>query len=346
MEEKQIKPQGAKVDMLDVARVAQATDVRPFLLPGSIKLVAPAKVNLYLEIGARRNDGYHNAVSIMHTLLLHDVVHMRKSVEAAQSAGGIKLSMRTHQGLPTLEVPFEKNIVTKAIMRLAHVKGFVESDNPATAALPSQYSLIAHVEKHVPAQGGLGGGSADAAAALVGAARLWGLQADDPAIAQVAATLGADVPFFLHGGCVCLTGVGEVFDHALEPMNKPVVLVKPQGGVSTLAAYQAFDACPKVVSTTQHAQALSARRAEGVPLCNNLSAASQGLNTGIAEVLAWLEGLPGVDAAMMSGSGAAVFAVCETVDAATGIASKAKAKGWWARSTSFGNLRAMVVPRK
>lgn len=335
-----------KVDMLDVARIAQATDTRPFMLPGSIKLVAPAKVNLYLEIRDKRPDGYHNANSIMHTLLLHDVMYMRHAAEATSELGGLRLSMRSHEGLPEVDVPVEKNIITKAIMRLACALGYVKSADLTQSKLPEDKALLVHVDKHIPAQGGLGGGSADAAAALVGAAHLWGVDAADPRIEEVAATLGADVPFFLHGGCVYLTGVGEVYDHALQPMNTPVVLIKPEGGVSTAEAYNAFDAKPLPISDADQATAAAATHAKDVPLRNNLSAPSQGLNAGIKEVLDWLDGADDVQEAMMSGSGAAVFAECESLAVARTLVSAARAKGWWARSTSFGNLRAMIVPNK
>lgn len=340
-----------KVDMLDVARIAQATDERPFLLPGSIKVVAPAKVNLYLEIGSKREDGYHEAISIMHTLLLHDTLRMRKSAEAAAEPGGLKLTIRAHEGLPALNVPFEKNIVTKAVLRLAKEAGFTNSDDPHAAKLPEDKALAVHIEKHIPAQGGLGGGSSDAAAALVGAAKLWGLDPADPHIEQVAATLGADVPFFLHGGCAYLTGIGDVLDHKLAPTNKPVVLIKPAGGVSTIEAYRAFDEAPVAISPEDQQAASQASNAKDVPLRNNLNRAAESLNAGIGDVLTWLKSEAvadnyRVEASMMSGSGAAVFSICRTLNDAAALVAAARAKGWWARSTSFGNLRAMVVPNK
>ena len=89
------------------------------------------------------------------------------------------------------------------------------------------------IEKNIPRKAGLGGGSSDAAAALVGAARLWGIDPNDPAIEQTARQLGSDVAFFLHGGCSCYEGTGDVFIRAVEPSKRSVALVKPEGGVST-----------------------------------------------------------------------------------------------------------------
>ncbi len=97
------------------------------------------------------------------------------------------------------------NLAFKAADRLARAVG---------RDLPEAIQL--RIEKHIPAQGGLGGGSSNAAAVLVGLAKAWGLAADDERVADVARSLGADVAFFLHGGCVLLGGVGEVLQRRLE----------------------------------------------------------------------------------------------------------------------------------
>lgn len=321
------------VDMLAVARMAQGVDAAAFNRPGSVKLVAPAKVNLYLEIGERRPDGYHDVVTVMHALLLHDVIRMRLG-SADQGAGlVIDLTCRACEGLDPLDVDPQENIVAKAIRRLAHAIGRTLDE-----------TVIVDIEKHIPAQAGLGGGSSDAAAALVGAARLWNLAPDDERIEEVARSLGADVAFFLHGGCVCLTGVGDVFEHRLDPMKSFVVLVKPEGGVSTAAAYRAFDESPSRISAADQAAALSAADAGAVPLRNNLVPASEQLLPVLAEIRAWAEGQEEVEASLMSGSGSAVFAVCRSFEGASRVAAQAQARGWWARSTMFAPARAAAVP--
>ena len=341
------------VDMFAVARVAQETAAAPFKTSGSVKLVAPAKVNLYLDIGDKRPDGYHEAVSIMHALALHDVIRMRLVPEdpfalvgtmdsALESDEGsasseqlltIDLTCRACEGIRELDVAPEDNIVSKAIRLLA-----------AEIGRECCETMRVDVEKHIPSEAGLGGGSADAAAALVGAARLWGLEADDARLEDVARRLGADVAFFLHGGCACLTGVGDVFDHALEPMRSFVVLVKPEGGVSTAAAYESFDACHERIPDSDRARALEARRAQDVPLRNNLAGPSERLLPVLAEVRTWAANHPDVEEALMSGSGSAVFALCPTFEAAARVAMHAQARGWWARSTMFGPMRAAAVP--
>ena len=200
------------VDMLAVARIAQGVDIAGFAGPDAVKLVAPAKVNLFLDIGAKRADGYHEAVSIMHALMLHDVLRMKLAPGRGEGLS-VDLSCVAREGLAMLDVPVESNIVAKAVRLLAEKLGRTADE-----------TVVACLEKHIPAEAGLGGGSSDAAAALLGAAHLWGVPADDPRIEEAARSLGADVAFFLHGGCACFTGVGDAFDHALAPMNGNVVL--------------------------------------------------------------------------------------------------------------------------
>ena len=190
------------------------------------------------------------------------------------------------------------------------------------------------IEKHIPAEAGLGGGSSDAAAALVGAAKLWGISPDDERIEEAARRLGADVAFFLRGGCACLTGVGDV-------------LVKPEGGVSTREAYRAFDESPQHIDALDSERALSAAHAVDVPLRNNLVSASEGLLPVLADVREWMCAQDAdVAEVLMSGSGSAVFAVCRDFAAACRVSSAARKRGWWSRTTTFGPARAAAVPTR
>lgn len=321
-----------KIDMVATARAAQGDDVRSFTQAGAIRLIAPAKVNLYLDIGQKRPDNYHDAISIMHALTLHDVLYMKQG--QAQTPGlQVTLTCHERDGIAPLNVEPEQNIVSKAIRTLATRLGRTGDEE-----------IIVRLEKHIPAQAGLGGGSSNAAAALLGAACMWGMSADDPRIEEVARELGADVAFFLHGGCACFAGVGDEFLHELQPMGSYVVLVKPEGGVSTAEAYRTFDEHPTSIKETDRQAALAARRAHDVPLCNNLVPASEQLLPVLADIRMWLTGHRGVQAALMSGSGSAVFALCDTFEDATRIAAEAHTRGWWARATMFGPARAAVVP--
>ena len=141
------------VDMLDIARVAQDVEAREFAGMGSLKLVAPAKVNLYLNVKGVRDDGYHEVSTTMHALMLHDVLRM-KIIPGTGEA--VKLTTRSFEGLAPLDVDPQDNIVVKAILKLAEAFG---------RTLGEEETMRVHLEKHIPVQAGLGGGSSDAAAA-------------------------------------------------------------------------------------------------------------------------------------------------------------------------------------
>lgn len=302
---------------------------------GWLKLIAPAKVNLHLAIGARRDDGYHDVATVLHALMLHDVMYLRRKLPDAPDFGSGEPAVRMvgTADVPVPDVASADNIAAKAVVRLAEALG-----------LPKREAdLELRIEKNIPAQGGLGGGSADAAAALVGAAQLWGVPADDPTIAATARSLGADVAFFLTGGCAYFEGVGDELVRVLNPSKRAVALVKPEGGVSTPEAYRQFDSAPLEVPAEVAAQVCQAGVACDVRLFNNLAPAAEALLPALAEVRAWLEGQPGVESALLSGSGAATFAVCDDFAAACSVVAAARKKGWWARATSFSSARAMAV---
>ena len=315
-----------------------------FRSQGWVKVVSPAKVNLHLAIGAKRSDGYHAVHTVMHALNLHDVVYMRRMpADEEASTTNAPTSASTVQSIPTIkmvsmgdvqapDIPADSNIAAKAVMRLAEKLGEDAS------------SIELRIEKNIPAQGGLGGGSSNAAAALLGAAELWGLSKNDPAIEDAARTLGSDVAFFLHGGCSYYEGTGDVFVHELKPSKAAVALVKPEGGVSTAAAYRTFDESPVPVPDKIAAQVLGAKRAEDIGLFNNLAAASEHLMPELAEVRVWLEETACVSDVLLCGSGATTFAICDDFSAACNVVASARKRGWWARATSFGSIRAMTIP--
>lgn len=339
----------AEVDMLRAARDAQFEPLS-FLGAGFKKVLAPAKVNLFLGIGARRSDGYHELSTVMHALALHDVLYVNatprpKGEEDAHLACAgptqsisvsISIADKTARfGEEPFDVPIEQNLCFKAVDLLARVLGRTQDEHVAI-----------HIEKSIPAQAGLGGGSSNAAAVLVALAGFWGLPASGQTLDEVAAMLGADVAFFLQGGCALLDGVGERLRHALVPGKRSLVVVKPPVGVSTAAAYAAFDAEPAPIPAELLAQAEDATDASDVPLFNNLAKASESIVPELSAVGEWLanqSGIIGPDEVLLCGSGAATFAFAEGFDAASRIAGHAKQRGWWARPTALSSLRAAVV---
>ena len=195
------------VDMLDIARVAQDVEACEFAGMGSLKLVAPAKVNLYLNVKGVRDDGYHEVSTTMHALMLHDVLRM-KIIPGTGEA--VKLTTRSFEGLAPLDVDPQDNIVVKAILKLAEAFG---------RTLGEEETMRVHLEKRIPVQAGLGGGSSDAAAALLGSAVLWGESVLDPRIKEVAAQLGAAEVFFLQGGRALDAGIGGFAVCAPQPRS-------------------------------------------------------------------------------------------------------------------------------
>ena len=224
-------------------------------------------------------------------------------------------------------------------MRAAHALREALGDRVPDAA---QQSVQIRIEKNIPAQAGLGGGSTDAAAVLVGLARLWGIDPDDADVVRIARTLGADVAFFLKGGCAYLDGVGDHFDHALKPRHDNIVLVKPAGGVSTAAAYTTFDNNPVLIDTKAAACARDARDAVEIELFNNLAPAAEALMPELAQIRTWLAEQPGVSGALLCGSGSAIFAVCDSFDAACRIVASARTQNLWTRTTAFSPIGAAI----
>ncbi|MBR5259191.1 MAG: 4-(cytidine 5'-diphospho)-2-C-methyl-D-erythritol kinase [Eggerthellaceae bacterium] len=350
-----------KVDMVGTARNVQWTP-EAFLGYGSIKLVAPAKVNLFLAVGERREDGYHDVVNIMQALALHDILYLHSgrldsaSTEAAlleKVANGEDVEIPDYfavvgpennllvyidsvdkGGVGELEIPARVNLMTKAVDALSREIGYT-----------SREKISIRLEKNIPAQGGLGGGSSDAAAMLVGLARAWGLSVDDPALRGVAARLGADVAFFLDGGCAQYGGVGEKLVRTMPSRKDSVLLIKPEGGVSTPAAYAAFDENPVFVDEALMEAAFAAETAADVPLFNGLSSAAESLKPELTAIRQWAESQPGVRNVMLCGSGATTFAVVDDFATACDLASAAQLQGWWARATMMSSLKAAIRPR-
>ena len=319
-------------DQVNITADAVALQERDeFRAQSWLKLIAPAKVNLHLAIGARRDDGYHDAVSVMHALNLHDVVYMRRKPADAEEPARPSTRLVACGDVTVPELASDDNIATKAVAKLAERFGREDA------------GVEIRIEKNIPAQGGLGGGSSDAAAALVGAARLWGIDQNDPAIEQTARQIGSDVAFFLHGGCSCYEGTGDVFIRAVEPSKRSVALVKPEGGVSTAEAYRAFDAQPQPIPDELADQVRAVAAADDITLFNNLAAASEALMPQLADIRTWLLAQSGVESALLCGSGATTFAVCDSFAQACQVVADARKKGLWARATSFGSARVLVV---
>lgn len=319
----------------------------------SVKVLAPAKVNLFLGIGPRREDGYHDAVSVLHALSMHDVLtidvvpeggfHPAFCVRGGYDLPTVKrngidvgVEMVGHEGIVIPEIPVEDNLCAKAVFKLAE----------ATGTDWRGYVRI-RVDKHIPLQAGLGGGSTDAAAVLVAMANIWGIDAKDPILETVARSLGADVPFFLRGGCAEYGDRGDVFVRELEPMKDNVVVIMPEGAaVSTAAAYKMFDERPFPLPPEALEDLSYVSEAFECPIFNNLAEASYMLSPTLRSVRMWARSHEGVDDTLLAGSGAATFAICDDYQSAQLLAVHANQKGWNARVTNFSSMRCAILPQK
>jgi 4-diphosphocytidyl-2-C-methyl-D-erythritol kinase len=254
----------------------------------AVTVRAPAKLNLHLGVGALRDDGYHELTTVFHAIGLFDEVTVTRADALSVTVEG--------EGAPG--VPLDgSNLASKAALALAEAAG-----------VPPQAAIS--IRKGIPVAGGCAGGSADAAAALVGCDVLWGLGSSRDELVQLAAGLGSDVPFSLHGGMALGTGRGERLTPVLGAGSYSWVLALADGGLSTPAVYAELDRLRlegPVTVVSDPADVLSALR-QGSPeqlgkaLSNDLQPAALGLRPELRKLLeagAELGALGGI----VSGSG-------------------------------------------
>ncbi len=281
----------------------------------TVARLAPAKVNLFLHVGPLAADGYHPLASLVAFADVGD----RLTVEPAE-----RLSL-------TVAGPFagalegeDDNLVLRAARALGAAAGIGEP------------GLRITLDKQLPVAAGLGGGSSDAGAVLKLARDALGLPFDDAALAEIAASLGADGPMCLHARAAWAGGRGDVlaFETALPPL--PALLVNPGVPSSTGAVYRAFDAggpgqadtppppldwsAPALVAWLQTQR-------------NDLEAPAVALQPVIGEALAAVAALAGARLTRMSGSGATVFALFDSPRAAeeAGRTLQSRRPDWWIR---------------
>ena len=248
----------------------------------TLELIAPAKLNLALEVTGRRPDGYHDLVSVMQSVDLCDRVRLSEALVLELSVEGDQL-----RGVPR-EGP--RNLAFAAAQALAEAAGDAE--------------LGAHIEleKHIPAGMGLGGGSTDAAAVLRGLNRLWALNYTDERLCEVGARVGSDVPFCIIAGACLVTGRGEHVEGLPDTPAMPLTLFAPDVAVEdkTRRMYAAMS--PADYSDGHKARVLAESIRRGLPL-----ASSDLVNAFDAHVRAMVAPVAGA-IALCRDAGLAVFA--------------------------------------
>jgi 4-diphosphocytidyl-2-C-methyl-D-erythritol kinase len=277
---------------------------------------APAKINLFLHVGTKRADGFHPLQSLAVFTQAGDVL-------ALEAAADLSL---------TLEGPFAQglegegdNLVLRAARQLGG-KG---------ASL--------HLTKNLPVASGIGGGSADAAAALRGLRHLWNLPKDDAALQAIAAGLGSDIPVCLVSQPCFMESRGEVLRPAQAMPRVPMLLVNPGVAVSTKDVFAALKIRSGVEQTLPRgdfcdlADLLRFLETTG----NDLEAPAKGLQPVIGEVLEKIAALPGALLARMSGSGATCFGIFADDGCCARAADilRQTAPGWWIAPTFVPEAR-------
>ena len=282
----------------------------------TLALEAFAKVNRRLVVLGKRPDGYHELDTIYQTIDLAD----RLTLEATEDD-----DLRLTTDDPALPVD-ESNLIVKAARSLKDRFG-------------ASRGASIHLSKKIPKGGGLGGGSADAAAALHGLAALWELPATPEALQPVAAAVGSDVAFFLHGGRARGTGRGEKIEPLPDAPDEWIVLLFPAFGMATPDVYRTLDAPP-----------LAPRGASGVFARdrNDLEAAAERLRP---ELRTLREALlsAGAIAARLSGSGSTVFGLfgneAEARLSASLLEGRKDARPVVARTVSRAEFRRRALPQ-
>ena len=276
-------------------------------LAEGLEVLAPAKLNLFLEILGRRPDGYHEVESLMVATDLHDALTF-----VDDPLGRVGLTC-DDPGLST----GPDNLVVMAAERLRAEAG---------VARGARITL----RKAIPSRAGLAGGSSDAAAALVGLDRLWDLGASPAMLDEIAATIGSDVAFFRQGPCAVCRGRGEVVEPRELPVALNFVLVCPPVGVSTAAVYRNLTPPDRPRPIGAALEALDSGDIPGLgrALFNRLQPVAESLEPSLGAVGGALAALgPSLDGHLMSGSGSAYFGLARDRDAAEDAASRLGALG-------------------
>jgi 4-diphosphocytidyl-2-C-methyl-D-erythritol kinase len=255
---------------------------------------APAKLNLALLVFPPRPDGHHPVRSLVQTIEWCDLVTIDEGAE------------KDVLEVTGLEVSPEDNLVLEAV--------------ELVRALTPVPPLGLDLEKRIPPAAGLGGGSSDAAAVLRALADL--IRLDEAVISETAGALGADVPLFLQGGTLEVTGIGEQVERLSNLEGIAFAVAVPEFGLSTAEVYRRWDELEGPEGEPLHEAALPPTLREGMPLRNDLLPAALDLQPLLGDFMADLGTIWGVPVSM-TGSGSACFGYFGTVDEASDAAAAA-----------------------
>ncbi|MHC3451524.1 4-(cytidine 5'-diphospho)-2-C-methyl-D-erythritol kinase [Streptomyces prasinus] len=279
----------------------------------SVTVRVPAKVNVQLAVGAARPDGFHDLANVFLAVGLHD------EVTATPSAGGLRV---TCEGPDAAEVPLDRtNLAARAALALAERYG-------------RDADVHLHITKDIPVAGGMAGGSADGAGALLACDALWGTGASRRELLDICAELGSDVPFALVGGAALGTGRGERLTELEVGGTFHWVFAMARRGLSTPAVFREFDRLaegrdiPAPVASRDLLDALAKGDPDALAatVSNDLQPAALSLFPELAGTLAAGRDA-GALAALVSGSGPTTAFLARDTEAAEAIAGALRSSG-------------------
>ena len=287
-----------------------------------LRVAAPAKINLCLHVGGRRADGYHALESLVCFAEIGDMLTFAPAQTLSLSVEGpFAAGLAKH----------DENLVLRAAEALA-------------ASVKTQKGAAITLTKNLPVASGIGGGSADAAAALRGLVQLWKADVGDSILNEIGLSLGSDVPVCLKSAPAIMSSRGEVLKPAPALPRAAMLLVNPGVSVSTAEVFAALgrsetDTIIPLPSLPAQGWATARELAQGLDAArNDMEAPARAIAPVIGEVL---EALRETDPllARMCGSGATCYALYESGDAAEGAARKLSAAhpGWWISATRIAD---------
>lgn len=300
------------------SRLNQAPD-------GSLYVRAPAKINLFLHITGRRDDGYHVIESLFVFTELGDLLNFKQADDFSLTFSGANAAALE-------ELPVEDNLVFKA----AHILAKAAGKSPSGAIT---------LEKNLPLAAGIGGGSSDAAAALIGLNHLWDCGLSETELTDLSLALGADVPSCLAARPQIVRGIGEKLEPVTLPWSAGVVMVNPGKPVPTPGVFNGFKTFresrglpPFDVAITDLSRVVADISMLDVLTSNSLQDPASQLCPEIMEVERHLRLNSQQELLRMSGSGATVFALYHDKQAAEAVAHRVRkhAPHWWVMADEIG----------
>lgn len=274
---------------------------------------APAKINLSLDVVSKREDGYHNIESVFQTVSLYDIIEVEVSP-------GNNISIFSDNAAMPKD---KRNIMWKCAEKILDYAG-VKAD------------IKIHIQKNIPSQAGLGGGSSDGAVILKALNKMLDLKLNGKTLCEIGSHIGADIPFFINGGTAYITGIGEIIEPLEHLKDIPIVIAKGSDGISTPEAYKKIDLLETrpLINTAKLIGGVKLKSLKTIAEnCGNIFEAVSPLEDIRKIKNIMLEN--SAECALMSGSGSAVFGLFSGYEKALKCSEILKLKGFFSACCKF-----------